>query len=493
METPYDRFSYPGSVYSHAHINRFAAVAFLHGIRTPELRTCRVLELGCNRGLHLIGMAQLYPDAQFVGIDLSESSIARAVELAGALELKNVSFRAMDLTQLSGRAGECDYLIAHGVYSWVPQSVREKLFEICGHVLADNGVAFINYNTYPGAHLRELITGMISIHTAGLDDPVEKVSEGAALVSTVLRALGDESPYAPALKSETEALLGKNPLVAYFDEFSPDSTPVYFSDFIRHASAHGLQFLAEAEVARMTADRLPVEARELLDGLSDVVLREQYTDFFKLTRFRQTLLCRDTLMVDREGLEERIQQVYIATPVQPSGEIQIKGDAPMLFVSQTGASITVNQPFVKAVLYELALAWPARLLFPELLDRALRRLEESQPDAAEMLVKTLFKMLTPNLLEIDLHPYPFPAHPSGKPVATKLARLQAASGTDVVSLRHNVVDLDDPAARDVLRLLDGTRDRRAILDSVRLSGREVTAAQLEQMLNRMAALSLLVA
>src|SRR5688500_2995643 len=133
METPYDRFSYPGSVYSHAHINRFAVLAFLHGIDAPDLKTCRVLELGCNRGLHLIGMAQLYPDAQFVGIDLSESSIARAAELAEALELKNVGFRVMDVAQLSGRAGECDHLIAHGLYSWVSETLREKILEICGH------------------------------------------------------------------------------------------------------------------------------------------------------------------------------------------------------------------------------------------------------------------------------------------------------------------------------------------------------------------------
>src|SRR5688572_6112066 len=153
METPYDRFNYPGTVYPHAHINRLASMAFLHGIDPPDLKSCRVLELGCNRGLHLIGMALLYPEAQFVGVDLSENSIARATELAQALELTNVVFRAMDVTQLSGRPGECDYLIAHGLYSWVPDTVREKILEICGHVLADNGIAFISYNAYPGAHL----------------------------------------------------------------------------------------------------------------------------------------------------------------------------------------------------------------------------------------------------------------------------------------------------------------------------------------------------
>lgn len=467
-------------------------MAFLYGVDTPDLKTCRVLELGCNRGLHLIGMASLYPEAQFVGIDISETSIARAVELTEALELTNVSFRAMDVAQLSGRAGECDYLIAHGLYSWVPETIREKILEICGRVLADNGVAFISFNTYPGYHLRRLISGMMSIHTAEIEEPAEKVKQGAALIATVLRVLGEESPFAPAIKAEIESLISKNPLISYFDDFSPENTPVYFSDFMRRAQQNGLQYLSDSEITRVTMDSLPAEARELLDGMGDIVLREQYTDFFRLGRFRQSLLCRDSVTVDRENLQERLSRMYIGSPLQPSGEVEINSDANARFVSQAGPAVTVNQPFVKAVVDELAKAWPGRLSYSELLERASARLVTSQPEAEEMLMKTLFKMFNPSLLEVDLSPYPFPSKPTGKPVGSKLARLQAATGTDVISMRHNVVDLDDPAARTVLRLLDGTRDRQAILKGARLAGHELQSEQIDAMLERMSALSLLV-
>jgi methyltransferase-like protein len=493
METPYDRFTYPGSVYPHAHINRLASMAFLHGVNPPDLRTCRVLELGCNRGLHLIGMALLYPEAQFVGIDLSETATARAMELAEALELTNITFRAMDVAQLSGRAGECDYLIAHGLYSWVPENIREKVLEICGHVLAENGIAFISFNAYPGAHLRKLISGMIGIHTAAIEDPAEKVKQGAVLIATVLRVLGEDSPFAPALKSETESLLSKNPLIAYFDEFAPENTAIYFSEFMRRAQANGLQYLSEADITRITFDSLPAEARELLEGMDDVVLREQYVDFFKLTRFRQSLLCREGVTVDRDRIEERLSQMYIASPLRQDGEIKINSDENARFLSQSGATVTVNQPFVKAVLDELASAWPLRLGYMELLERANSRLDSPQPEAAEMLNKTLVKMFNPNLLEVDLMPYSLPPQPSEKPVASRLARLQAGSGTDVISMRHNLVELDDPTARTVLRLLDGSRDRSAILDGARLAGHELEPEQLDTMLDRMAALSLLVA
>lgn len=493
METPYDRFSYPGSVYPQAHINRLASLAFLHGIDTPDLKACRVLELGCNRGLHLIGMATLYPGAQFVGIDISESSIARAVELSDALQLTNIGFRAMDIAQLSGRAGECDYLIAHGLYSWVSEPLRDKILEICGHVLANNGIAFVSFNAYPGYHLRKLITGMMSIHTAGIDEPAEKVKQGAALVSTVLRALGAESPFAPAIGAELDSFVSKNPLIAYFDEFAEENTPVYFSEFMRRAQSNGLQYLADAEITTLLPEAFPPEASEFLEGIGDTVMREQYIDFFRLGRFRQALLCRDTISIDRDNFSERLSRMYIGSPLQPPGELEVNTDANARFVSHAGAAVTVNQPFVKAVIDELGRSWPVRLSYSELLVRASARIDIAEPEAAEMLNKTLLRMFNPNLLDIDVAPYPFPPSASEMPVGSKLARLQAATGTDVISMRHNIVDLDDPAARTVLRLLDGTRDRRAIVDAARLAGHDVNRDQVDAMLARMSALSLLVA
>jgi methyltransferase-like protein len=262
---------------------------------------------------------------------------------------------------------------------------------------------------------------------------------------------------------------------------------------MRRAQLNGLQYLSEAEITRLSWEGLPPEALEMLDGMADVVRREQYADFFKLTRFRQTLLCRDNVAVDRDKVAERLSRMYIASPLRPAAEVEVNSDAHARFLSQSGGSVTVNQPLVKAVVDELSKAWPSRLTYSDLLERATARLDAPQPDAAEMLTKTLFKMFNPNLLEIDIAPYPLPPHPSEKPRASRLARIQAAAGTDVISMRHNVVELDDPVARTVLRLLDGTRDREAILQGMSLAGHELQLDQLETMLDRMAALSLLVA
>ena len=52
--------------------------------------------------------------------------------------------------------------------------------------------------------------------------------------------------------------------------------------------------------------------------------------------------------------------------------------------------------------------------------------------------------------------------PSERPVASALARLQAADGTRVTTLRHRSVDVPDELGRRLIGLLDGTRDRAAL-------------------------------
>src|SRR5262245_41916321 len=124
MDTAYDRVPYPTATYAQTHVRRLAAIARLFGVAAPDIRTCRVLEIGCGEGVNLINMALDLPESQFVGIDLSHVAIARATDLARQTGVENVTFRETNVAELIGRPGECDYVIAHGVFSWVPRDVQ---------------------------------------------------------------------------------------------------------------------------------------------------------------------------------------------------------------------------------------------------------------------------------------------------------------------------------------------------------------------------------
>src|SRR6476659_2815936 len=231
MDTAYDRVPYPTATYTQTHVRRLAAVARLFGVNAPEIRTCRVLEIGCGEGANLVNMAVDLTESQFVGIDLSKTAIASASDLARRAGVENVTFRQIDAAELVGRPGECDYVIAHGVFSLVSREVQDKILELCERVLAPTGIAYISYNTYPGWHVREMMAEMMRFHTQGVEDPEAAVTEGLGLVQAVGRALGDDNPYAKAILSEMERIVHRNKAVTFHDDLSPDMKPLLFTDF----------------------------------------------------------------------------------------------------------------------------------------------------------------------------------------------------------------------------------------------------------------------
>ena len=170
--TGYDRVPYPGDPFPQTHPDRLATVATLFGLRPAAPDGCRVLELGCGDGGNLVPMAYGLPGGSFRGIDLSVRAIERAQALAGALKLENVRFERADV---SAANGEFDYVIAHGVYSWVEPPARDALLAACRRCLAPNGVAYVSYDVLPGGHLREITRQMLRWHLRDVDEPEQRI------------------------------------------------------------------------------------------------------------------------------------------------------------------------------------------------------------------------------------------------------------------------------------------------------------------------------
>ena len=491
MENPYNQVPYHSSPFPQAHISRLATLGVFLGIDTPDIHGCRVLELGCSDGSHLIPMAMQYPDSQFVGIDLAEVPIARATDLAAELGLENISFRVADVMQLNGQRGECDYLIAHGLYSWVPALVQDKILELCSRLLGNTGVAYVSYNCYPAWHIREMTRGMVRLQTGNTSDPIEVRNRAISLLAGVYRSQNEREPYREAIRAEMERIIAKDAALCFHDDFGENNNPVYFTDFVRRAAGHGLQFLAEAEPQDMDQSDFAPDMREALHQIADPIEREQFFDYLTLRGFRRTLLCHDDLVLDRRLDADRLRRLHYSASLQSNVAItDLATLAQAEFTAQNGASVTVNQPFVKVVLYELSSAWPGTLTFDQLLERA-RSVTPllSTADAESMLREVLLRMHSPGLLEFSVAPYRYPVVPTEKPRSSRLARHQLRNGSRVTNLRHRAVEIDDPTGRTILPLLDGTRDASAL--AIALDGEENAAAKVEAALRRLAGLSLL--
>jgi SAM-dependent methyltransferase len=186
--TAYDLVEYPSQVHAQTHPERLATIGTLFGLKPAPPANCRVLELGCGDGGNLIAMAWALPESRFTGLDLAARPLEHGRELAGHLGLKNLDLLHRDLLAVDRSLGEFDYIIAHGVYAWVPAEVRDHLLSVCRQCLAPQGIAFVSYNSFPGSHLSIMLREMMLAHAGRIADPAEKSRQSLALMNLIAGA-----------------------------------------------------------------------------------------------------------------------------------------------------------------------------------------------------------------------------------------------------------------------------------------------------------------
>jgi methyltransferase-like protein/ubiquinone/menaquinone biosynthesis C-methylase UbiE len=472
-QTEYDAVIYPSGLFPQTHPDRLATNAALFGLDPAPVQHCRVLEIGCGDGGNLLTMAFSLPESRFLGIDLAAEPIRRGNELIKKLGLNNVTLQQLDVLKTPDDVGIFDYIIAHGVYSWVPAEVREKMMSICSRHLSEQGLAYISYNAYPGNHLRDVIRRMMRFHVERFEGPADKVRQARALVKFAAEAKAKPGLWQNIMKQQLERIALYTEEAFYHDDLSGINQPFYFIDFMEHAARHNLQYLAEADLPEMLDNGFEESATAALRQLADgaFLAREQYLDFLKGRSFRQTLLCRDGLKFSRSMLSERSVNLLMTGETRPvRADLDIASSEPEDFHGPKGAVIATGNPVAKAALVHLGTIFPLSILFQDLLDLARRRArgnsnsndtlaERDKSELAEFLVRAHA------IGFVELHTFQpaFVTQISDRPAASRLARLQIQEGQRVSTLRHQTMRIDDPLGRHLLGLLDGTRDHAALV------------------------------
>ncbi len=471
----YDEVSYPELCYSLTHPGRVAAIGTLLGLRPPAVEHCRVLEIGCAGGGNLVPMAHSLPGCSFVGIDLSERQIDSARQFAAALGLGNVEFRHMDLIDLDPELGAFDYIIAHGVYSWVPGPVRERLLAACKRHLAPNGIAYVSYNTLPGWNSILAVREMINVRTRHLSDPREKVREGREFIASILTMIPhpEQSPFALFLKDYIATRFRRfadrtdwEESMLLHDELSTVNEPVYFHQFASHAAGHGLQYLADADFPRvMPNDLEPADAVKLQKMSGSVVDFEQYMDFVRDQTFRSTLLVHDNVAITRQLDGEKLRGLYISSRARFVRE----DDGTEFFRTAEDARWPAEEAITSAALLHLESIAPRAAHFNDLFKTACQMLNlNGTPEkAASVLADDLLAAFCVDTQLVELMAYD-PACASivpDLPEMSPVARHQVRQSRIVSNLRHEQMELD-PTARVLAHLLDGQHDRTALLQAL---------------------------
>ncbi|HEY1380530.1 MAG TPA: class I SAM-dependent methyltransferase [Gemmataceae bacterium] len=510
--TTYDELPYDDHVFAFTHPATLATVAALHGLDPPAVGRCRVLELGCAAGANLLPMAVALPDGEFVGLDLSPRQVARGRETAGRLGLTNLGLYARDILAPTDDLGTFDYVICHGVYSWVPPAVQDRILDVIGRQLAADGLAYVSYNVYPGWHTRAIVRDLLTFHTAGGADPATRTGQARAYLNFLATALpAGRTPYTAILRGEAETLRDEPDSYLFHEFLEADNRPVYFHQFAAAAAGHRLQYVAEAAPQPLPG-HLPPEAVPTLAALAgDRVRLEQHLDFLRGRAFRRSLLCHAAARPDWDGVAGRLPAFAVSSDARPEGD-GAGADGREAFLTPTKLRFTTNDPALRAALRHLWEARPAAVPFADLV-AAARGDGPADDDLPRRLADEVLQLYVGAVVELHRDPPAVAAVTGPRPTASPLTRLQAARGdARLHDLRHRSAD-PDPFARYLLPLLDGTRDRGRLVEElaarsaagdfeVRDGGGPVTdparvrgvlAAWVEEALDRLAKAALLTA
>ena len=463
LQNPYDAVAYPGLAFPHTHPDRLAAMAILHGLTPPAVEHCRVLEVACNEGANLIPMAYAIPGAEFVGFDLAGQSIERGQDRIRELGLHNIRIFQSDLLDVGAELGRFDYIIANGLYAWVPEPVRDRLLALCGELLTPNGIAFVSYNALPGCYLRTMIREMMLTKVGDIEDPAERVSGALQFLRFLSGTRPEGDAFRMLLEEQLERMEKREPPVTYHDELGDCYHPVHFVEFVKQAQKYGLQYLSEAELPPPPDPCYRADLRSVLESEApgEILKQEQMLDFVRMRMYRETLLCRQDRVLRRDFPAEHFRRLFLASQVTSKLDEET---GKMVFTLPGGIKMETNHPGAIALLKELEAAWPRARSVAEIEPRLAEAGLPLDEDGATLLMRLAVAKM------IELHGWQAPVAEciAERPRASVISREEAQTRSKATTLLHSTISLDDPLVRSFLKLLDGTRDRGQLLDALRV-------------------------
>lgn len=294
--------SYPFPFTTPAYLEAYGTLV---GLKPPTAKMARVLELGATYGGNIISQAAHNPEATFVGIELSQDQVEKGNKIIGDAKLDNVSLVQGDILNFDESMGTFDYIIAHGFYSWISDEMKDKLLDIISNHLADNGIAYVSYNTYPGWHTMEEVRQLMLFANRGHDESThkEKVLRGKTVGSLVGAQILNydnlkerNSKFLSALRS----VMQKDDYYVGHDHLEPHNDPCYLYQFNDHLKANNLAYVGDADLTLSMVRTYDESIADKLEQLApnSQVDQEQYLDFMLDTTFRKSIICKASAAKD---------------------------------------------------------------------------------------------------------------------------------------------------------------------------------------------------
>ena len=270
--------------------------ARLLGLSPAPASTARILEIGSSYGGNLMSQALFYPQATFTGIEIAPTQVSVGKTYINQLGITNLALLEGDVNESHHQLGTYDYIIAHGFYSWVDEETKDNFLRLCKEHLAENGILYMSYNTYPGWHKMDSVRALLEFANKDIDtlNHREKVRHGKTVASKLGALMLEydtvKNQQASFLQSLRQTLQKQDCYVGH-DHLEPVNTPVYFHQCMDHMAEHGFTYLCDCDLNLSFPDVYDETLRTKLQELAphDPLAREQYIDFMLNTAFRKSL------------------------------------------------------------------------------------------------------------------------------------------------------------------------------------------------------------
>lgn len=270
--------------------------ARLLGLSPASASTARILEVGSSYGGNLISQALFYPQATFTGIEIAPTQVSVGKTYIDQLGITNLDLLEGDVNESHHHLGTYDYIIAHGFYSWVDEETKNNFFRLCKKHLAENGILYMSYNTYPGWHKMDSVRALLEFANKDINtlNHREKVRHGKTVASKLGALMLEYDTVKNQQTSFLQSLrqiLQKQDCYVGHDHLEPVNTPVYFHQCMDHMAEHGFTYLCDCDLNLSFPTVYDEILRTQLQELAphDPLAREQYIDFMLNTAFRKSL------------------------------------------------------------------------------------------------------------------------------------------------------------------------------------------------------------
>jgi len=383
----------------------------------------------------------------------------------------------MSITDLDESYGKFDYIVCHGVFSWVPDFVKEAILDISKKLLSANGVAFVSYNTLPGWNMTSTVRELMRYHAGNFPDNHQKVQQARLALNFLNESLeGQTTPHAEFLKSSAQILAMQEDAYIRGEYLGEENKAFYFHEFVTMARKHSLEYIGDADLHRMFTGNLPPKAAEALAQVNDIVRTEQYIDFIRNGQFRSTMLCHNNVQLNRNiGIEVLKKLNYTAnlTPSEPENSSNLDSSSNILFYinGNKDNNIASNSPITKAILYILSENLGNPLSVEEIITLANKKLPKFKAaDFEQAIAETFGRLVFSSIIRIMADKPKSINKISAKPKITSLALAQAKTvnpgGKIWFTNQINQPLPVQPQEQLVVSMLDGAHSPDQIRDHI---------------------------